>query len=58
LNWVLLRVVIGDPQRFEFFWEEIVKLSGEGGETVAVASLGGLPALYFFDSAAGIVAVT
>jgi hypothetical protein len=22
LDWVLLRVVLGDPQRFEFIWEE------------------------------------
>jgi hypothetical protein len=22
LDWVLLRVVLGDPQRFEFLWEE------------------------------------
>jgi hypothetical protein len=57
LNWVLLRVVLGDPQRFEFLWEkEIAKSSGEGGETVAVACLGGLPAPYFINYAASIVA--
>jgi hypothetical protein len=22
LYWVLLRIVLGDPQRFEFLWEE------------------------------------
>jgi hypothetical protein len=22
LDWVLLRIVLGDPQRFEFLWEE------------------------------------
>jgi hypothetical protein len=22
LDWVLLRVILGDPQRFEFLWEE------------------------------------
>jgi hypothetical protein len=22
LDWVLLRVVLGDPQRFEFLWDE------------------------------------
>jgi hypothetical protein len=21
LDWILLRIVLGDPQRFEFFWE-------------------------------------
>jgi hypothetical protein len=58
LNWVLLRVVLGDPQRFEFLWEkEIAKSSGEGGEAIVVACRGGLFAPYFFNSAAGIVAV-
>jgi hypothetical protein len=57
LNWVLLRVVLGDPQRFEFLCEEeIAKSSGEGRETVVVACCRGLLALYFFDSAVGIVA--
>jgi hypothetical protein len=57
LNWVLLRVVFGDPQRFQFLWEkEIAKSGGEGGEAVVVACLGGLFASYFFNSAAGIVA--
>jgi hypothetical protein len=33
LDWVLLRVVLGDPQRLEFLWEEqIVKSSREGGK--------------------------
>jgi hypothetical protein len=37
LNWVLLHVVLGDPQRFEFLWEEeIAKSSGEGREAVVV----------------------
>jgi hypothetical protein len=58
LNWVLLRVVLGDPHRFEFLSEkEIAKSSREGGEAVIVACHGGLIATYFFDSAAGIVAV-
>jgi hypothetical protein len=57
LNWVLLRVVLGDPQRFEFLWEkEIAKSSGEGEEAVIVACRGGLLAPYFFNSAVGIVA--
>jgi hypothetical protein len=58
LNWVLLRVILGDPQRFEFLWEkQVVKSSGEGGETVDVACLRGLPTTYFFNSAVGIIAV-
>jgi hypothetical protein len=39
----LLRVVLGDPQRFEFLWEkQIAKSSREGGEAVVVTSRGGL----------------
>jgi hypothetical protein len=54
----LLRVVLGDPQRFEFLWEkEIAKLSREGGEAVVVACRGGLLVPYFVNSA-GIVAAT
>jgi hypothetical protein len=57
LNWFLLRVVLCDPQRFEFLWEkEIVKSSGEGGEVVVVTCLRGLFTLYFFNYAVGIVA--
>jgi hypothetical protein len=57
LDWVLLRVVLSDPQRFEFLWEkQIAKSSREGGEAVVVACRGGLLAAYFFNSAAGIVA--
>jgi hypothetical protein len=42
LYWVLLRVVLGDPQRFEFLWEkQIAKPCREGGEAVVVAR-GGL----------------
>jgi hypothetical protein len=38
LHWVLLRIVLGDPQRFEFLWEkQIAKLCREGGEAVVVA---------------------
>jgi hypothetical protein len=54
---ILLRVVIGDPQRLEFLWEQqIAKSSGEGGEAVVLACRGGFLASNFFDSAAGIVA--
>jgi hypothetical protein len=57
LHWVLLRVVLGDPQRLEFLWEkQIAKSSREGGEAVIFACRGGLVASNFFDSAAGIVA--
>jgi hypothetical protein len=57
LNWVLLRVVLGDPQKFEFLWEkQVAKSSGEGRETITVAFLRGLLATYFFNSTAGIVA--
>jgi hypothetical protein len=57
LDWILLCVVLSDPQRFEFLWEkQIAKSSREGGEAVVVACRGGLFASYFFNSAAGIVA--
>jgi hypothetical protein len=53
----LLRVVLGDPQRFEFLWEkQIAKSSREGGEAVVVSCHGGLLASQFFNSAARIVA--
>jgi hypothetical protein len=57
LDWVLLRIILGDPQGFEFLREKrIAKPSREGGEAVVVACRGGLLASYFFDSTAGIVA--
>jgi hypothetical protein len=57
LNWVLLRVVLGDSQRLELLWKkQIMKSSREGGEAVVFAYYGGLLASYFFNSAAGIVA--
>jgi hypothetical protein len=56
LDWVLLRVILGDPQRFEFLWEEeIAKSRGEGGEVVVVACRGGLVVSYFFNFVAAIV---
>jgi hypothetical protein len=59
LNWVLLRIVLGDPQRFEFLREkQIAKPSREGGEAIIFACRGGLVASNFFDSAVGILAVT
>jgi hypothetical protein len=52
----LLRIILGDPQRLEFFWEkQIAKLSREGGEAVVLAWCGGFLASNFFNSAASIV---
>jgi hypothetical protein len=57
LYWILLRIVLGDPQRLEFLWEQqIAKSSGEGGKVVALACRGGFLASNFFDSAASIIA--
>jgi hypothetical protein len=58
LNWVLLRIVLGDPQRFEFLQEkQIAKPSRGGGEAIIFACRGGPVASNFFDSAVGILAV-
>jgi hypothetical protein len=57
LDWVLLRVVLSDPQRLKFLWEkQIAKPSREGREVVIFACRGGLLASYFFNFAAGIIA--
>jgi hypothetical protein len=57
LYWVLLHVVLGDPQRLEFIWEQqIAKSSIEGGEAVVLACRGGFLASNFLDSATGIIA--
>jgi hypothetical protein len=57
LDWIWLRVVLGDPQRFEFLWKkQIAKPSREGEEAVIFACRGGLVASNFFDSAAVIIA--
>jgi hypothetical protein len=56
LDWVLLHIVLGDPQRFEFLWEkQIAEPSREGGEAVIFACRGGLLALNFFNYATSIV---
>jgi hypothetical protein len=53
----LLRVILGDPQGFEFLREkQIAKPSREGGEAIVVAYRGGLFASKFFNSSAGIIA--
>jgi hypothetical protein len=55
LYWVMLRIVLGDPQRLEFPWEQqIAKSRREGGEAVVLAC--GFVVSDFLDSAAGIVA--
>jgi hypothetical protein len=57
LDGVLLRVVLGDSQRFELVRDEYVaKPRREGGEAVVVAYGGGLLPPQFFDLLAGIVA--
>jgi hypothetical protein len=57
LYWILLHIVLGDPQRLEFLWEQqIAKLTRKGGEAVVLSYRGGFLASNFFDSAAGIVA--
>jgi hypothetical protein len=57
LYWVLLHIVLGDPQRLECLWEQqIVKSSREGREAVVLAYRGGFLASNFLDSATGIVA--
>jgi hypothetical protein len=57
LDGVLLRIVLGDSQRFEFFWEEqVAKLRIKGGEAVVVAYGGGLLPPQFFNLLAGIEA--
>jgi hypothetical protein len=57
LDWILLRIVLGDSQRLEFLWEEqIAKSSRKGGEAVVLACRGGFLASNFFNSGAGIIA--
>jgi hypothetical protein len=55
LYWVLLRIVLGDPQRLEFLLEKhIAKSSREGRENVLFAC--GFVASNFLDSTMGIIA--
>jgi hypothetical protein len=55
----LLRVVLGDPERLKFFQEEqVAKLSGVGGEAIAVVCCGSLVATNFLNSVASIIAAT
>jgi hypothetical protein len=57
LDRILLRVVLGDSQRFELVREEqVVKLRREGGEAVVVACCGGLLPPQFCNLLAGVVA--
>jgi hypothetical protein len=53
----LLRIVLGDPQRLEFLWEQqVAKSSKQGGEAVILACRGGFLASNFLDSATSIIA--
>jgi hypothetical protein len=57
LDGILLRVVLGDPQRFELVGEEqVVKPRREGGEAVVVACGGELLPPQLFNLLAGVVA--
>jgi hypothetical protein len=57
LDWILLRIVLGDFLRPEFLWEEqIAKSSREGGEAVVLAYRERFLASNFFNSAAGVIA--
>jgi hypothetical protein len=57
LDGILLRVVLGDPQRFELAGEEqVAKARREGGESVVVACGGGLLPPQLFNLLTGIVA--
>jgi hypothetical protein len=57
LDGVLLRIILGDSQRFEFVREEqVAKPRREGGEAVIVAYGGGLLPPQFFNLLAGIEA--
>jgi hypothetical protein len=57
LDGILLRIVLGDPQRFELFGEEqVAKSRREGGEAVVVACGGGLLLPQLFNLLVGVVA--
>jgi hypothetical protein len=57
LYWILLRIILDDPQRLELLWEkQIGESSRKGGKAVIFTCRGGLVASNFFDSTAGIVA--
>jgi hypothetical protein len=53
----LLRIILGDPQRLEFLWEQqIEKSRWESGEAVVLACRGGFLASNFFTSAVSVIA--
>jgi hypothetical protein len=57
LDGILLRVVLGNSQRFELVQEEqVAKPRRESGEAVVVACCGGLLPPHFFNLLAGVVA--
>jgi hypothetical protein len=56
LDGVLLRLVLGDPERFELVREkQVAKPRREGGEAVIVACGGGLLPPQLFNLLAGVV---
>jgi hypothetical protein len=59
LDWVLLRVVLGDPERFEFLKKkQVAKSCRIGGEVVVVACFSGLFTVDLVDRVASVVAAT
>jgi hypothetical protein len=59
LDWVLLRVVLGDPERFEFLRKkQVAKSCGIGWEAVTVACFNGLFPMDLVDPVASVVAAT
>jgi hypothetical protein len=59
LDWVLLRVVLGDPERFEFLRKkQVVKSCRIGGEAIAIACFSGLFTSDLADLVASVIATT
>jgi hypothetical protein len=57
LDWVLLHVVLGDPERFEFLRkEQVAKSCGVGRKAVTVASISGLLVADLVHFVVGVVA--
>jgi hypothetical protein len=57
LDGILLRIVLGDPQRFELFREEqVAKPRREGGEAVVVTCGGRLLPPQLFNLLTGVIA--
>jgi hypothetical protein len=59
LDWILLRVVLGDPKRFEFLKKkQVVKSCRVGGEAIVVTCFSSLFTADLVDPVAGVVAAT